>query len=190
MQTPAHIQENRPTLNLLHTFTFLFLLFLLPLHLSLHHRFNHLTPNLHPLLKPTLQKRSSLHKPPLIHLKITKTNSLTPPPGSNNEFEVVRPMPSIVQRRMERSAKEGGVEEEVLGYAEEETEEGGCGEGEVGVWIDFEVGPGVDHGEEGEVGVGSVAGWNAGGRSAGRFGIGRGRWGGFFRRLAGFVGGE
>ena len=89
---------------------------------------------------------------------------------------------------MERSAKEGGVEEEVLGYAEEETEEGGCGEGEVGVWIDFEMGPGVDHGQEGEVGVGSVAGWNDGGRSTRRcFGIGRARWGALFRRPAGSV---
>jgi len=78
-------------------------------------------------------------------------------------------MPSIVQRRMERSAKEGGVKEEVFGYTEKETEEGCRGEGEMGVWIDFEVSPGVDHGEKSEVGVGSVACWNDGGRSARRF---------------------
>ena len=49
-----------------------------------------------------LQKRSRPHKSPLIYLKTAETDSLT----------------------------KGGVEEEVLGYAEEETKRQRCGKGD------------------------------------------------------------
>ena len=162
----------------------LLLLLPFPLHFRLHHRLNHLTPNFNPLLKPTLQKRPRNHKPLFIHLKSAKTNRLTPPPSGDDKLEIVRSVPGVVQRRMHGSAQERRGEEEVFRYAQEEPKEGRCGEGEVGVWIDFEVGPRIHHREEGEVRVGPVAGRNDGRRApVWLVGVGGGSGGARFGRM-------